>query len=300
MSILVFRSIPLPLTRATGMHRAILCILAVLSICLGVVTPCAGQQSSSMRVTVIDDRGAAVPEAEVRILDLPALVGIPTPNGTFSFNGVPPGTYQVSTKYPGFRDTVVAGVVVSGKTTELTVKLEQGPPKPSDYRVHQELLAAAHSYSKRLTDIGQPLFCPESISDRGEWYRFMWVPTFEHPLFLRIDIEPDGTATLLSYIWKGQGGYEWGKSVRNRRKLTLEEEADLFATLADIGFWGLPAQVENPPNEIILDGTEWFIEGAKDGTCHVVTRYSSPLTELFARQFLAKVAKLKPYYLPDR
>jgi len=263
-------------------------------------TPCVGQQGPSIRVTVIDDRGAAVLGAEVRVVDLPALVGIPAPNGTVSFKGVPPGNYQVSAKYPGFRDEVVDGVVVvDGKITQLSVKLEQAPPKASDFRVHQELLDA-HLYSKPLKDIGQPLLCPESASDRTEWYRFMWVPTFEHPVFLRVDVDVDGTATLLTYTWNGQGGYEWGKPVRNLRKLTWEEETDLFATLADVGFWGLPAQVENPPNVIILDGTEWLIEGVRGGECHVVMRYSSALTELFAKQFLAKVAKLKPYYEPDR
>jgi len=82
--------------------------------------------------------------------------------------------------------------------------------------------------------------------------------------------------------------------------MTSEEELDLFETLADIGFWTLPSEVERPPNEVVLDGTEWSIEGVKDGKCHVVTRYSSPRTELFQTQFLAKVAKLKPYYRPDR
>ena len=250
------------------------------------------------RVSVTDDTGAAVPQAEVRIIELPTLIGIPTPNGIFSFKGVSPGIYQVSVKYPGFKDKLVAAVVVvDGKTTELTVKLEQGPPKASDYRIHGELLDP-HFYSKHLAEIGQPLLCPESISDRAEWYRFLWVPTFAPPVFLRIDIEQDGTATLLSYIWKGDGGYAWGKPVRNLRKLTSEEEVDLFATLADIGFWSLPAQVENPPNIIVLDGTEWFIEGVKDGKCHVVTRYSTPLTALFAKQFLANVAKVRPYSTP--
>jgi Carboxypeptidase regulatory-like domain len=301
MSTLKFCSLPPSTRRETCVRRAFQSALAVFCLSLAVLTPCAGQQNSSIRVTVIDDRGAAVLGAEVRILGLPTLVGTPAPNGTVSFKGVPPGTYQISTKYRGFRDKVVAGVVVvEGKPIELAIKLEPAPPKASDYRIHQELLDAAHFYSKLLTDIEQPLLCSESISDSTERYRFLWVPTFEHPILLRIDIDPDGTATLLSYIWKGQGGYEWGKSERNRRKLTSEEEMDLFGTLADIGFWSLPAQVENPPNLIVLDGTEWFIEGVRDGGCHVVSRYSSPLTELFEQQFLARVAKLSPYYTPDR
>lgn len=300
MSILKIRPFLIPAMETTRVQRAILSALAVVCLSLSILAPCAGQQSSSIRVTVVDDRGAMVARAEVRVLELPALIGIPSPNSSVLFNGVPPGTYQISAKHWGFTDKVVAGVVVDDKkTTELTVKLEQALPKASAFKFHQELLDA-HLYSEPLTTLGQPLLCAESSSGGAEWYRFMWVPTFEHPVFLRVDIGPDGTGTLLSYIWNGHGGYEWGKAVRNLRKLTSQEEWDLFATLADIGFWGLPAQVENPPNEIVLDGTEWFIEGVRDGKCHVVTRYSSPLTELFEEQFLARVTKISPYYKPDR
>ena len=283
------------------MRWPILVSLAILSIYLGVVpTPCVAQQGSSIRVTVVDGHGNAVPGADVRIVGLPGVIALPTPNGTFSFKGVAPGTYQISTTCPGFRDKTVADVVVvEGKTTELNITLEQGPPKASDYRIHQTL-EETRLYSKPLAGIGQPSFCSQPVPAHKEWYRFVWVPTFEHPAFLRVDVESDGAGTLLTHVWSGAGGYEWGESVKNSRKLTPEEQSDLFETLADIGFWTLPSQVERPPNVVVLDGTEWLIEGVKDGTCHVVARYSSPLTELFQTQFLAGVAKLKPYYKPDR
>lgn len=261
----------------------------------GLLTSGTAQQTSSLRVTVIDNFDAAVPKAEVRIVELPSIVGIPSPTGTFSFKGIPAGTYQVSAKYPGFKDKIVDGVLVEdGNTTAITVKLERGPPKASDFRLYQEL-SDPRAYSKALTDIGQPPLCGDSPSDREERYRLLWVPTFTRPIFLRVDIEPDGTATLLTYVWKGAGGYEWGKPVRNLRKLSFVEQSDLFATLADIGFWTLPAQVEDPPNKVVLDGTDWFIEGVKSGQCHVVRRYSTPLTELFSSQFLKNIAKIKPY-----
>jgi hypothetical protein len=236
----------------------------------------------------------------VRIVSLPSLVGIPAPNGRVSFNGVAPGSYQISATYPGFRDEAVSDIVVAeGKTAELKIKLERAPPKVADFRLYQTL-RDGRLYSKALTEIGQPLLCSQPIPQNREWYRFMWVPTFKHPAFLRVDVDRDGAGTLLTHVWTGEGGYEWGKSSKNARKLTLEEESDLFETLADIGFWTLPSEVERPPSEVVLDGTEWLIEGVKDGKCHVVTRYSSPLTELFEIQFLAKVAKLKPYYKPNR
>ena len=275
--------------------RSIRQTLSVVFILAGGLTSGVAQENSSLRVTVIDNFGAAIPAAEVRIVELPSTVGIPSPNGTLTFKGIPPGKYQVSAKYLGFKDKIVDGVLVADRTTAaITVKLEQRPPKASDFRLQQEL-SNSRAYSKALTDIGQPLLCGDSPSDHDERYRFMWVPTFTRPVFLRVDVEPDGTSTLLAYVWKGAGGYEWGKPVRSLRKLTLEEQSDLFATLADIGFWTLPARVEDPPNKVVLDGTDWFIEGVKSGQCHVVTRYSTPLTELFSSQFLTNIAKIKPY-----
>jgi len=250
-------------------------------------------------VTVIDVQGAAVLGAEVRIVGQPSLIGLPAPNGTFLFKGVHPGTYQVTANYPGFRDKTLSGVIVTeGNTTEVEIKMEQAPPKAADFRIHQTL-QDVHLYSERLTELGEPAFCQEPVPELTEWYRFLWVPTFDHPVFLRVDVATDGVA-LLTRVWSGDGGYEWGRSAKAVRKLTEEEQMDLFATLSDIGFWTLPSQVEGPPNLVILDGTQWAIEGVKDGKCHVVTRYSSPLTRFFQTQFLASVAKVKPYYTPSR
>jgi hypothetical protein len=262
----------------------------------GLSVSCAAQQSTAIRVTVFDDSGVAVPGAEVRVVGKPALVGLPAPNGTFTFRDVLPGTYRISVAYRGFKDKMIPDVVVvEGQTTGLRVELEQAPPKASDFRIHETLLNS-NLYSQRLKDLGQPVLCDEPIPERAEWYRFLWVPTFEHPVFLRLDVDSDGIASLVTVVWSGQGGYEWGKPVRTERKLTTQEQGDLFAVMADIGFWTLPSEVEDPPNVIVLDGTEWLIEGVKGGKCHVVTRYSSPLTRLFEDQFLANVAKLQPYY----
>jgi len=283
------------------MRSAILTAIAMLLGFIGVFSiSCAGQQSPSIRVTVVDQQGALVPWPEAHIVGQPDRIGFPTTNGTISFKGIAPGIYQIAVTCRGFKNEDISDVVVTeGKTTELNITLKEAPPKASDYRIHQTF-DGVQLYSKALVDIGQPLLCPKPVPTNKEWYRFMWVPTFEHPAFLRVDVEADGTGTLLTQVWSGAGGYEWGKSVKNTRKLTLEEESTLYETLADIGFWTLPSHVERPPNVVVLDGTEWLIEGVKDGECHVVTRYSSPLTELFETHFLAGVAKLKPYDKPDR
>lgn len=261
---------------------------------VGFSVSCLSQQSSSLRVTVVNSQGHSIFMAEVHIEGLDRM-GLPSPDGTVLFKDVPPGSYSVSVVRSGFRDTAVAGVTVTaGKTTELTVKMEQAPPKASDYKIY-ETLPSRHLYAKELAEISQPLLCPDTVSGGREWYRFLWVPTFSPPVFLRIDIEPDGTAELLTYTWEGQGGYDWGKPEKKVRKLSWEEEGDLFYSLADIGFWSLPAKVDLPPDVVVLDGTHWLLEGVKGGKCHVVIRDSTPLNGLVARLFLGGIAKLKPY-----
>lgn len=270
-------------------------LVAIVFLFLVGSTPGVAQQASSIRVTVTDEQGTVVAGTEVLLVEAPNVVGHTAANGIAVLENVSAGTYHVKTVHKGFRDEMVAGVVVvEGRRTDLTVKLREVPPSESDFTVRQELPDAGKNYSDHLAEIGQPPLCAQTGSDGAEWYRFVWAPTFFRPIFLRVDIGPDGTATRLSYTWSGSGGYEWGKPARKLRKLTFEEQTDLFATLADIGFWGLPAQVDNP-RTVVVDGTEWLIEGVKDGKCHVVTRYSSPLTDLVAKQFLQNVAKLNPY-----
>jgi hypothetical protein len=264
---------------------------------LALSTLCRGQQPASIRVTVIDVTGALIPAAEVHVDGLPGLLGLPSPNGIVSFRGVPPGKYQVSARSSGFKDETVSGVtVVDGKTTEVQIKLRQPLLKSSDFRAYDSF--DPNTYSRRLTEIGQPLLCSGPL-DR-ESYRFLWEPTFDQPVFLRIDVNSDGTADLLTYIWHGAGGYGWGKPKKSVRNLTEGDKWKLFRALADIGFWTLPTRVENPPNVVTLDGTEWLIEGSKDGNCHVVMRYSSPMTSFVEKEFLAGVARVNPYHKPDR
>jgi Carboxypeptidase regulatory-like domain len=274
-------------------HSSCIALLGLLALS----TLSRGEQPVSIRVTVTDVTGALIPAAEVHVVGLPDLLGLPSPNGIVSFQGVPPGMYQVSARSSGFRDETVSGItVVDGKTTEVQIKLRQPLLKSSDFRAFDSF--DPNTYSRRLTEIGQPLLC-SGASDH-ESYRFLWAPTFDQPIFLRIDVNSDGTADLLTYIWRGAAGYDWGKPKKSVRKLTEPEKWKLFAALADISFWTLSTRVENPPNMVTLDGTEWLIEGSKDGNCHVVMRHSTPITSFVEKQFLVGVARVNPYHKPDR
>ncbi len=257
-------------------------------------SPCVGQQTGSLRVIVLDEQGAVIPRANIRVGDLDTSTGS---DGVASIERLTPGTYQVTAKFRGFRDGTTSDVViVGGKQTEVTITLGLAPPNPSDIRTSQTLDPRRHSrYSKFLQQVKEPELCQQAIRPIHA-YRFLWLPTFAHPVFIRVDIQPDGTALLRLITLSGEGGYAWGTVQTDKsRKLSWEEEADLFITLADIGFWTLPTRVEDPFLRV-LDGTDWLIEGVRDGNCRLVDRYSSPLTDMFSQRFLSAMAKLKPYY----
>lgn len=256
---------------------------------------CAGQQTGSLQITVIDESGAAIPKADVRVDDLPIYSGVAGPYGVVEISGLSLGTHRLSAKHSGFRDAELSGVVVvGGRRNDVTIKMVQTPPNPSDVQAYETF--DPDLYSKAFDEMKEPQLCQQGLSEHMHGYRFLWVPTFDHPVFMRVDIEADGTAILRVETWSGKGGYGWGKvQAGTTRKLSWDEQADLFATLADIGFWTLPSRIKDPYH-IFLDGTEWLIEGVRDGRCHVVIRYGSPLTEIFSQYFLGNVAKVKPYY----
>jgi hypothetical protein len=256
---------------------------------------CAGQGTGSLTITVTDMSGASIPRAQVRVVNRSEHSVLTDQNGNASVDGLLPGTYKVSAQGRGFRDTSASGIaVVAGVNREVLLKLEQKPPSFSEIHSYQTL--EPNSYDKALKTFDEPALCQGKIEGHAQSYRFLWIPTFDHPVLMRIDIEDDGTATLLTKTLSGSGGYGWGHvQTGASRSLSIEEESTLFTTLADIGFWTLPASVKNP-YLTVLDGTTWVIEGIREGDCHAVARHSSPLTDLFSHYFLGEVGKLQPYY----
>lgn len=217
-------------------------------------------------------------------------------HGIVSVDDLPTGNYKIIVSSLGFADNIIPSITItSGNRKDLEIKLEQALPNP--FVIHSYQTLEPHAYSKFLEVMKEPEFCKQPIPEHTQSYRFMWLPTFEHPVFMRVNVQQDGTALLQVKILSGEGGYDWGHVQTNTtRRLSADEEATLFTTLADIGFWNLPARVEfKDPFHTILDGTEWAIEGVRDGDCHAVARYSSPLTTLISQYLLGDVAKLKAY-----
>ena len=134
----------------------------------------------------------------------------------------------------------------------------------------------------------------------AEIYRMTFIPTFFSPVKIRVERHGE-EYELVAKRLSGQGGFEVGRlKDEKKRRLKPEEWSRLLALINKARFWNMPyAEKKIEPNEkgeltICLDGSEWVLEGVKDGKFHAVTRYcpdEKPFEEI--GQYLAKLSGLK-------
>ena len=114
---------------------------------------------------------------------------------------------------------------------------------------------------------------------KAEIYRITFIPTFYNPIKIRVEKHNDDYILIAKRL-SGQGGYDAGTlQSEKRRKLRQHEWNRLLDLLKEAGFWELPyVEKESGPNAkgeetICLDGSEWVIEGVRNGQYHAVNRY---------------------------
>ena len=148
-------------------------------------------------------------------------------------------------------------------------------------------------YSGQLRALGQPWLFELSTNPAIESYRFTWLRTFHHPVAVRVDVQPDGTATLSTRMTSGAGGYDPGKLILNTdRPLTTEETQRIISQINASGFWRLPSYVRDNGG---MDGSEWVMEAAVHGKYHLVSVWTpkdGPIHDL-GTMFLFDLAKMK-------
>lgn len=150
----------------------------------------------------------------------------------------------------------------------------------------------ARWYSDQLKALDEPSLLEEAKNPSLESYRFVWLRTFHHPVAVRLDMKADGSGVLTTKIASGAGGYEPGKLTKNT-SLSLDRESveRFLGQIKSGGFWDLPSY----DTVMGFDGAEWIIEGVKNGTYHVVNRWSptqGPVYELGSTLAMT-LAKLK-------
>ncbi len=128
-------------------------------------------------------------------------------------------------------------------------------------------------YSKHLKALEEPSLFQMARASSAESYRFVWLRTFHHPVIVRVDIKANASGELTTKLSSGAGGYEPGKLIENTsRPLTQRQTEKFLATIQRLQFWELPTH--ETPETVGCDGSQWIIEGIKDGKYHVVDRWT--------------------------
>lgn len=126
-------------------------------------------------------------------------------------------------------------------------------------------------YSKHLRAMDEGSLLDIADENR-EVYRFLWLRTFDHPIFVRIEREGRYQFNLMSRELDGAGGYEPGKVFRTDNKtLTKEEWCEFIRLLDDANYWRMPT---NKRVDRGRDGSQWILEGVKDNRYHIVDRWT--------------------------
>lgn len=150
----------------------------------------------------------------------------------------------------------------------------------------------SHWYSGQLKALKEPSLWEEAKRSSCESYRFLWLRTFHHPVAIRVDVLPDGSATLTTKVADGAGGYNPGKIITNTaRPMTKHETERVLASFKDLTFWSLPAFERNKAGN---DGSEWIVEAVLHGKYHLVSEWTPKSGSIYSlgNMFLFDLAGL--------
>jgi len=104
-----------------------------------------------------------------------------------------------------------------------------------------------------------------------ETYRFTCLRTFHAPFAIRVSKQGQAPANLMVKISDGAGGYSSENLVSTSAKQISDEEwAQITEALNKNDFWNMPTQKISSGS----DGSEWIVEGVKNGKYHVVDRWT--------------------------
>ena len=148
----------------------------------------------------------------------------------------------------------------------------------------------------KLDGLGEPSLYSQARVRGFEAYRFVWQPAKGEGVLLRMNVRPDGTATLLNQRFSTGGKGELAaEALRTGTPIVKTLNADqvsLFRAYMRIAdFWRMPTVDELQGDS----GNLWTLEGTRQGNYRWLTR-NAPKDMYFidAALYLIKLAGLSP------
>lgn len=125
-------------------------------------------------------------------------------------------------------------------------------------------------YSATLARLNEPsLSCG---ADPAETYRLIWLHSLAHPVVIRITRTGE-EAELDAFQLSGVGAGDPGVLLyRAQRRLSAVDWGRLRTALEQSHFWSL----DTSGNMYGVHGEQWIVEGRRNGSYHIVDRWSPP------------------------
>ena len=83
-------------------------------------------------------------------------------------------------------------------------------------------------YSHQLTALQEPSLFAMMKTPSSESYRFLWLRTFDHPIAIRLDLQPDGTGILTTKVASGTGGFRPGVLAETSSRTLTKVQTEHF------------------------------------------------------------------------
>ena len=128
-------------------------------------------------------------------------------------------------------------------------------------------------YSGNLKALQEPALYPMAKDKSIECYRFLWLRSFSHPISVRLSHHGKDEWILKLKIAGGAAGFHPHSLIEEETMHLRDANIQEFLSQIDsLGFWKAPNPLLN--DQVGTDGSQWIIEGVKDGNYHVIDRWS--------------------------
>jgi TonB family protein len=235
------------LSRSATTSRARLAVTALAAVGLlgvAVVKTNAQQGSSRIAGSVLDISGAVVPGAEVRAISANGSrrdIARSAMDGTYSFDGLPEGTYSLEVRMPGFAVLTKSGVAIKGgEAAQLNLTLSMG-------RIAENVEIVGKGSPAPPVVNQTRAAAPQRIRVGGnvQAAKIAFMPKPEYPAYLQAQ-GVEGTVLL-------EGVISTDGSLLSLRSLNSLVHADLVKAATDaVQRWRYqPTQLNGKPVEII-------------------------------------------------
>jgi len=148
-------------------------------------------------------------------------------------------------------------------------------------------------YSSTLHALQEPSLFALKSDPSQQVYRFLWLPSFHRPISVRLTIHADGSGSVVTRSVDSHAGL-LTRPATDTEKLILDRTTaldrakvqEVLDQLRTLDFWSVPT--EPSVYEFGADGSQWVLEGVRNGEYHVVDRWSpadSPFSQLCKHLF---------------